>query len=377
MRVAIIGGGIVGAALAAELLGRSPRPEVVLFEAAGQAGLGATSKATGGLRHQFTSPVLVQLSLLGIPTYRAMPEAGFRAHGYLFVTADPGRFADMRRGAEMQRGLGVPAQELAPAEVGRLVPGIRTDDLVGGTFCAWDGTASPTDALTALLRLARSRGLDLRLGCPVQGLVRAGREVAGVRAGGETVPADAVVVAAGAWSTALLAAEGVEVPVGAFRRQVFVMTPPPGFQQGIPMTVDQDTGWYVHPDRRGVLLFGGTDRDDRPGMDEVVDWGGLPRVLAAATRRVPAFADASLVRAYAGVRALTPDDLPILGPVEGHPGLWLSVGWGGHGFMHAPGGARVLADLLLTGRTDAADAEALSLGRFRAGRALDGEKTAF
>jgi sarcosine oxidase subunit beta len=377
MRIAIVGGGIVGAALAAELLGRSPAPEVVLLEAESQPGLGATSKATGGLRHQFTHEALIRLSLLGIPTYRALPEAGFRAHGYLFVTTDAQRFAVMRRAADLQRGLGVPTAVLDPAEVGGLVPGMRTDDLLGGTFCPWDGSASPTDALAALLRMARARGLDLRLGCRVEGLLRAGGRVVGLRAAGEAVHGDAVVVAAGAWSTAFLAAEGVEIPVRAYRRQVFVMAPPTGFPRGIPMTVDQDTGWYVHPERGGTLIFGGTDRDDRPGMEEVVDWDGLPRVLAAATHRVPAFADAALVRAYAGVRALTPDDLPVLGPVEDHPGLWLSVGWGGHGFMHAPGGARVLADLLLTGRTGALHAQALSLRRFRAGGALPKEKTAF
>jgi sarcosine oxidase subunit beta len=376
MRVAIIGGGIIGAALAVELLSRSPAPEVVLCETERQPGLGATSKATGGLRHQFTHPALVRLSLLSIPVYRAMPEAGFRAHGYLFVTADGDRLEAMRRGVDVQRSHGVPAEVLDPGEIAALVPGIRTDDLLGGTFCPWDGTASPTDAIGALLRRARAMGLDLRLGSHVEGLVHAGREVVGVRSGGETIEADAVVLAAGAWSTAFLAAAGITVPVGAFRRQVFVMTPPAGFAQDIPMTVDQDTSWYVHPDRRGVLLFGGTDRDDRPGMEEVVDWNGLPRVLAAATRRVPAFADAALVRAYAGVRALTPDDLPIIGPVEGHPGLWLSVGWGGHGFMHAPGGARVLADLLLEGRTGELDAGAVSLQRFASGR-VDTEKTAF
>ncbi|HVB11158.1 MAG TPA: FAD-dependent oxidoreductase [Bacillota bacterium] len=363
MRIAIVGGGIVGAALAAELLNRTPKPEVVLFEAETQPGLGATSKATGGLRHQFTHPLLVQLSLLSVPVYRAMPEAGFRDHGYLFVTSDPERLRAMRQAAEMQQGLGVPAAALAPQEIGALVPGIRTDDLAGGTFCAWDGSASPTDALVALLRTARARGLDLRMGTPAERLLRCGGQVTGLRAGGEDHHADAVVVAAGAWSIGFLASEGIPVPVGAYRRQVFVMTPPPGFQHAIPMTIDQDTGWYVHPERSGMLLFGGTDHDDRPGMEEVVDWDGLPRVLEGATRRIPALAEAGLVRGYAGVRALTQDDLPILGRAE--DGLYLSVGWGGHGFMHAPGGAMVLADLILTGGTERLDAAALAPGHGR------------
>ncbi len=365
MRAAIVGGGIVGAALAAELLGRA---EVVLLEAETQPGLGATSKATGGLRHQFSHPALVRLSLLSIPVYQAMPEAGFRRHGYLFVTTNPARLEAMREAVAMQQGLGVPSRLLDPAEVAAMVPGIRTDDLVGGTFCAWDGSANPTDALGAFLR----RGVNIRLGCRVEGLLPGG----GVRTTAGDIPADAVVVACGAWAHDLLASEGVAIPVAAFRRQVFVMTPPAGFPTGIPMTIDQDTGWYVHPERSGMLLFGGTDRDDRPGMEEVVDWDGLPRVLDAATRRVPALADASLVRGYAGVRALTPDDLPIVGPVPGRPGLWLSVGWGGHGFMHAPGGAKVLADLLLRGKTDLLDASALSLERFSDPH-RKGEQTAF
>lgn len=377
MRVAVVGAGIAGVALAAELLDRAPAPQVILLEAESQPGLGATAKATGGLRHQFSTETHVRLSLLSIPVYRGMREAGFRPHGYLFVTADAGRFHAMEEAVRLQNRLGAPSRLMDRADVAALVPGIRTDDVAGASFCPADGSANPTDALRALLRQARGKGLDLRLGQRVEGLLREGGRVTGVAAAGEEVRAEAVVVAAGALAPGLLAGAGVQIPVRPFRRQVFVMTPPPGFARDIPMAVDQDTGWYVHPERSGLLLFGGTDRDDRPGLEEVVDWDGLPRVLAAATHRVPGLAEASLVRGYAGVRALTPDDHPIVGPVAEVPGLWLSVGWGGHGFMHAPGGARVLADLLLRGRTELLDARALSPGRFRDGGGRMQEKTAF
>ncbi len=103
------------------------------------------------------------------------------------------------------------------------------------------------------------------------------------RAGGFEAPS--VVLAAGAFSRSVAALAGLDLPVMPFRRQVFVLRAPGGFPASIPLTVDADSGWYVHADRSGSLLCGGTDRDTRPGLEEVVDWSGFGPVCEAMQRR--------------------------------------------------------------------------------------------
>jgi sarcosine oxidase subunit beta len=164
---------------------------------------------------------------------------------------------------------------------------------------------------------------------------------------------------------------GLDLPARPFGRQVFIARELPDLARGVPLTVDLDTGWYMHQEKGGALLLGGTDKDSRPGYEEAVDWNGLPRVLEAAVRRVPALANAEIARAYAGLRALTPDYHAIVGGVPGIDGFFLANGFNGHGFMHAPAVGRLLAEVVLDGRASSLDITPLSLGRFA--RAKQGE----
>src|SRR5262245_12201576 len=111
--VVIIGGGILGGSVAYHLLERDPRLSVILLEREAEVGCGATSKATGGVRFQFSTETNIRLSQLSYP-YFADAEAilgrtvDFVRHGYLFVTADPATLAQSRESVALQRSLGVP-----------------------------------------------------------------------------------------------------------------------------------------------------------------------------------------------------------------------------------------------------------------------------
>ncbi len=121
--------------------------------------------------------------------------------------------------------------------------------------------------------------------------------------------------------------------------------------------------------------MGGTDKDARPGLEEVVDWDGFDAVASAALRRVPRTREARLVRAYAGIRTLTPDLHAILGPAPGVQGFFCANGFSGHGFMHAPAVGRLLAEEILDGRATTLDMTPLALTRFEG--QTPGEVTAF
>jgi len=184
-----------------------------------------------------------------------------------------------------------------------------------------------------------------------------------------------VVNSAGPYGDEVARLAGVDLPVRPFRRQVFVAEPIPDLPERPPMTIDIDTGWYVHKERRGMLLLGGTDKDSHPGHDTTVNWDDLERIVTAATKRAPAFAEAKVIRAYAGVRDLSPDFHVVLGPVPEVEGFLCANGTSGHGFMHAPAIGRLIAEIILDGQATSLDITPLSITRFREGTAHENRFT--
>lgn len=368
--VVIVGGGVVGASIAYHLLERDPGLAVVLLEKEADVGAGATSKATGGVRHQFSTETNIRLTQL---SYRYFTEGeavfgrslDFVAHGYLFVTADPATLARAGQGVALQQRLGVPTRIVAREEMQALLPQLRIEDLAGGTFCPLDGSADPSALLQGFLARACQRGLVLRTGEAVAAILRDGGQVAGAATSSETYRTRVVVNAAGPWADQVGALAGLQIPVRPYRRQVAVAEPPPDLSEVVPLLVDLDTGWYMHRRGRGELLMGGTDKESAPGMDTGVDRAALEPVFKAAARRVPALADAKVIGAYAGLRDLTPDYHGILSEAPGLRGFYVACGFSGHGFMHAPAIGLLMAELIVDGRARSMDIGPLSLERFR------------
>lgn len=377
--VLIIGGGIIGLSIAYHLARRGGL-RIVVAERAARVGTGSTAKATGGIRHQFSSEVNIRLTQLSLPAFQRFEEemgepVDLVQHGYLFVTARPGAVEAMRAGLRLQQSLGVPSRWVAPEETQALFPGLRSDDLAGGTFCPIDGSASPYGAVQGYLRRCLDLGVQVHTGEEVIGVEVRGNAVQGVRAPGRVYAAPAVVNTAGPHAREVAAMVGVDLPVHPYRRQVFVMSPLPGLPRGLPLTVDIDTGWYVHQDRAGALLVGGTDKDSRPGLEEIVDWDGFDAVARAALHRVPPMRHARVARAYAGIRSLTPDFHAILGAVPGLRGFYCANGFSGHGFMHAPAVGLLMAEEILDGGATTLDLAPLAITRFAGGARA--EATAF
>jgi sarcosine oxidase subunit beta len=371
--IVVVGAGIVGISIAYHLALRATGARIVVLEREARPGLGATSRATGGVRQQFSTEINVRLSQLGHAEYSRFVDThgqniGFRTHGYMFVTTSAEKWKALRASATMQRSLGVPTQTLAPGDASRLVPQLRTDDLVGVTYCAIDASANPSDALNGYLASARALGVRLVTESDVTGIETTGGAVSGVRTTGGSFAADVVIDAAGSRVRDIAALLGIDVPARPFQRQVFVMERVESVPLGLPMTIDLDTGWYVHQEAGGRLIFGGTDEDSRPGIVPEVDWSSFDKVAQAALLRVPAIAErAQVVRAYAGIRTLTPDHHAILGdtPVSG---FVLASSCNGHGFMNAPGVGQLIAEHVVDGRATTIDISPLSLKRFAAGR---------
>lgn len=379
--VAVVGGGVIGASIAAHLGERmgpaGGRPAVVVFEREDALGTGSTAKAAGGIRLQFTTAANVAFSRYSIEELRLFEERTgvdpeFHQDGYLFLLdreADLARFADTAR---VQRRLGAPVEVITPEEAGRILPGIRADDLVGATFCAEDGVATPAALVAGYAALARRGGVELRRGAEVTAAAPRPGGGFSLVAGGESWEAEWLVDAAGPWAAEVGRLLGVEIPVSPVRRQFFVTAPLAWLPARTPLTIDWGTGVYMHR-HSGGMLVGNSDPDEPPGFSQTPDLGYLGQVFADAAARLPALANAELRSTAAGLYEVSPDHNAILGEIPGVPRFLIAGGFSGHGMQHAPAVGRAISEVILDGESCTLDIAPFSITRFSGDDAPKGE----
>jgi sarcosine oxidase subunit beta len=331
-RIVIAGAGAMGASIAYHLALRGA-DDVVLADRGEVAG-GATAKAMGGVRQQFSTAAEVRLAQESIRFFEELGPRFFRQVGYVFLATTEDGWSQLLRRMEVQRALGVP---VARVEIGH---GVRIDDVVGATACWRDGVADPPAVARELVRRAVAAGVELREGTDARELDR-----------------DVLVVAAGPHSPEL-----ADVPVRPLCRQLLETTPlelPPG----LPMIVESETGFHFR--RRGdALVVAMPDEEPRWGYEETVDESVFDDRLRRLEHRYPPAAGCAIARAWAGLYDMTPDAHPIIGWVD--EGVYAACGFSGHGFMQSPAVGRAVAGELLDGESEL-DLSPYRLERFAAG----------
>ena len=352
--VVIVGGGVMGCALAYQLARREV--DVLLLERE-TLGSQSTGRCAGGVRQQFSMEANVRLQRLSVQLFENFEQetghaADFRQIGYLFVLTLPQQVEDFRHNMEMWHRVGLTeARWVDPSEAARMVPVLNVEDVLGCTFCPSDGIASPADVTSGYAEASRRHGARLKEGVEVVGIDVAGGRVQGVRTSAGDVASRVVFNCAGAWSSSIGRMAGLEIPVLPYRRHVAVTGTFPAVPRSNPMTVDFQTSLYFHPEGDGVLI-GMSDRIEGPGYATDVNWNFLEKMFEQASRRAPALAGAGIKTAWAGLYETTPDHQAILGPVPEIEGFWCAAGFSGHGFMQAPAAALLLSQLLLDQRSD-------------------------
>lgn len=373
--VIVIGAGVVGCSVAFQLA-RMGQRNVVVLEREALPGTGSTSRANGGIRAQFTTEANVRMSLLSMEILDALEDEigqppAYRKAGYLFLTDNLAKLAAMERAAQFQCGFGVDVEVLDAADVRRRVPWVAGGNLAGGTFGARDGFIDPGRLCAFFASAAAHDGVAFRYGQEVIAAEESGDGFVLWTADGSAFSAPFVVNAAGAWSARLARFLGVDVPVEAVRRHLFLTGPVRDLPSEIPMTIDADTGVLVRREGERVLVAW-SNADEPPGFVTTCDPEFPLRFAEALEARFPSVAAAGIDqrRSWAGLYEVTPDHHAILGPVPGHPGLLLATGFSGHGVMHAPAAGRCVAEMIVLGRSESLDVSALSLGRFARGELI-------
>lgn len=363
--VVVIGAGAIGASIAYQLGRRGARDVVVLER--DTVGAGSTSKAAGGIRVQFGTRVEIEFSQRGIAFFKRFEDemgvpCDFHQEGYLFVVTDEATLARFRANVALQQSLGADVRMIAPDDARALVPSLNVDDALAAVWGPTDGYASPNDVVQAYAARARALGARIVEGTPVTGIRLESGRVAAVETPAGVIATRLVVNAAGPWAPLVGRMAGLELPVDPRRRHIFVTDAFDGVRHPLPLVTDCGSGFYCRSEQGAVLMSPG-DIGDATAYEAQVDWSVLETAVEKAVRRIPALEGAQVRHAWAGLRPLTPDGRAVLDWAPGVEGLFLAVGFCGHGFQHSPAVGEVVASLLLDGRC-VDDLSDLRLDRF-------------
>lgn len=354
MRCVVVGAGIVGLAVARELQERGV--EVVVLERTG-IGAGASGVQPGGVRQQWGTRIACRLAAESVAFWRDADERlsgrvplTLRRGGYLFVAQTESTLRRLGANVRLQNEEGIPSRVVTADEAAELVPGLQGDTTVGGAWCGEDGYFDRPQAVVE----AFARALDVRR-AEVRSLVRDGT---GWSVEGE--PADAVVLAAGFETRALVAPLGVELPLVAEDRYLFLSEP---IRERLlePLVVAPELAFAAKQLADGRVLA--SDLSAR-GDAEAGRARWRENVRAASATLLPRLEYVSFSLLVPGVYDVTPDHQPILGAVG--DGLFVACGFSGHGFMISPAVARIVAGAVLGEHDEALDV--LGVDRFAAGR---------
>jgi len=372
--VVIIGGGIVGASIAWHLT-EAGCTNVLILERETHQGKGSTGKSMGGCRAQFATGPNIQMSMYSINFYAGFDDrlgqpAGYRPQGYLFVATAQKHLDYLRTNQKLQHELGLTqAVMVSRDDIVARVPQLRSDDILGGSFCPTDGFVDPYSVMTSFTTCAVERGARIWRACEVTAIHHDGTGILGVETSRGPVSTRVVVNAAGAWAAQVAALAGIDLPVEPLRRQLVPTEPFDGVSHEIPMVIDMSNGFHFRPESLGFLLAW-NDLEETPGFKTDFDASFIEKILDRAADRVPCFENVAVnpKKAWAGLYEVSPDHHCILGPVEDVPGFFCANGFSGHGAMHAPSTGRILADLITTGKTAVvSNVAALGPGRFARG----------
>lgn len=365
--IVIIGGGIIGSAIAF-YLAKKGKKDVVILEKDKFIGAGATAKCAGGIRAQFSSEINVKISLMAENLLEKFEEETgeegiFDQCGYLFLVSTLEQEDIFRKNMELQRKNNVPVDWLTPEEIRDLAPKVKLDDIIGGTFCKKDGIGDPHVFTHGYANAAKKLGVAIELETRVTGINVESGTVKSISTSNGDIECGMVIDAAGPHIAEVAKLAGVEMPVEPVRRQISTTSPLSWLQPTFPMVVDVSSGLYFHRESGGLLL-GWADPDTPPGFDESLDPDYTDEIIMKAMDRIPPLEDAGIASSWAGLYAVTPDHHAILGHVPDVNNLIVAGGFSGHGFMHGPAVGLLMAELIVDGNPSI-DLTPLSIERFK------------
>lgn len=386
--VAVVGGGVIGTAVAYYLSRQGA--DVILLEK-GELGSGTSSACDGFVILQSKNPgVHLELGLASARIYRNLAaelewDIEYNPCGGLIVIERPDELQAMETFMRRQQAIGLDVTLLSGEDARRLEPNLASH-VVGATYSPQDSQVNPLQVVLGFAQAAARHGARLQVSTAVESLVRKNGSIEKIVIPGGCVYAQSYVLCTGVFTPSLLTPLGLELPLRPRRGQLAVTEPAPSLVHHILLCAR-----YIAAKYRPELLAAAEDDALRLGVGlaleqtaagtllvgstrEFVDWDtsttleGVRTVLRHAARILPALDKLHVIRTFAGLRPYTPDGLPYLGLLPGVDNLYIAAGHEGDGIALAPITGQLLSELIISGETS------IPLTEFAPDRFMQGKK---
>jgi sarcosine oxidase subunit beta len=372
----VVGAGVVGASVAFHLAERGV--DTLVLDRDGPAA-GSTARSGALIRAHYPTALEADLAWESLTDYfepwgeRVGGDCGFTRTGFAYLVGEENVEA-LQRNVALQRGVGVETELVGPEELGEIDPALRTVGVALAAFEPRGGYADPAATAVGFLRAAQARGARFERR-RATAFLEHGDRIRGVQTDRGSLEAEAVVLAAGAWSVSLTGSVGLDLPIRPARVRVALFERPYELPTHLTL-IDTTQGFYARPAAERATLVGSRDSLEwLQSPDEPTPEPGGPFVEGASRRlgwRIPALAHAPYRSGRSGILDMTPDGRPILGPA-GPEGLFLAVGWSGTGFKKAPAVGAEVARWISDGAPKRPALESYDLTRFEEGAPIRGE----
>jgi glycine oxidase len=355
----IVGGGIIGCALAHDLAKAGCR--VTVLER-GNPGAEASSAAAGLVAPLGESARPDALQELALRSWRLYPgvvaelervsgvDVEYMTRGTLYPLLDETEVAEASERARSPLAAELGVRVIEGPELRAAEPELASD-VSAALFAQGDHWVNNESLVSAYAAAAATHGARIKSGAEVRRILVEGGQALGALVDGERFEAEAVVLAAGAWSGGLAAELGLRLPVTPVRGQMLAVDHTPA----LLTHVVHAEGVYLVPRRSGELLIGATV--EHVGWERAVTPEALEGLITAAVRLVPELENRSILRSWCGFRPWAPDGFPVLGPWPGIEGLYVATAHFRNGILLAPATAALLTGCIMSGgRTEGLEA---------------------
>jgi glycine/D-amino acid oxidase-like deaminating enzyme len=380
--IVIIGGGAIGSSIAYHLARRSDfAARVTVVERDPTYRMASSSLSASSIREQFSTPLNIAMSQFGLEFLRGAadalevsgdrPQLGLRLPGYLFLASAAGMDV-LRENHAIQREAGADVALLDPEALRARFPWLSTEGVEAGSLgLSREGWFDGPALLQAFRRKARALGVTY-VAQDATGFVRQGDRVSAVLlADGSELPCDVAVNAGGPWSSRVATFLGIDLPVRARRRMVFVISCPDKLP-GCPLI--DPTGIWLRPEGAGFICGRSPDEGEDDPDDAALDVDETmfhERIWPVLAERVPVLERLRITGSWAGYYELNLfDHNGVVGPHPSAPNVIFATGFSGHGMQHSPAVGRGVAELIADGGYATLDLSPLAFTRLVAGRRL-------
>ncbi|HUX77823.1 MAG TPA: FAD-binding oxidoreductase [Anaerolineae bacterium] len=369
--VIIVGAGSVGLPTAFFLAQAGFKPLVIdQFASPGQ---GSNKAAIGGIRATHSTPSKINLCLKSIEVFSTWQETygdniEWYPGGYSFVAYREQEERALKDLLKVQQTYGLNIRWLERDDLLEVIPDLKREGLMGGTFSPQDGSASPLLSAHAFYTQARARGVEFHLRERVTGIIRRRGRVVGVRTDQGGYATGTVINAAGPWARGVAQMAGLDAPVVPDSHEAGITEPVAHFLG--PMVVDVrpadgSKNYYFYQHRPGAIVFCITPEPPIVGTDRRETSVFLPMIARRMVDLMPKLANVKVRRTWRGLYPMTPDGSPIVGRVREPEGYIYAVGMCGQGYMLGPGVGALLTHLVQDNLTPEDEQALEELGPYR------------